>query len=170
MTPLGSSFVSANVNKFYSVGNRVLVNATVFLEQSPETQSVVVRPTLMKQLGNVIQQRANNLGTSRLWVDGPNPIPGIFGKVALLNFPSRKRSIIRFHADLNECGDPSLNDCSSDAECIDTPGSFTCQCKPGFSDPNSNDPFQVGRQCNSCTRSHCNNRGECRIEKGRKTC
>lgn len=79
MTPLGSAFVSASVNKFYSIGNRVLVNTTVFLEQTSETQSVLVRPTLMKQLGNVIQQRDNNLGISRLWVDGPNPIPGIFG-------------------------------------------------------------------------------------------
>ncbi|XP_057365751.1 uncharacterized protein LOC130686635 isoform X2 [Daphnia carinata] len=151
MAPLSSLFVSSSVNKFYAIGNKIIVNASVFLDSTPETQSVTVRPTLQKQLSNVIQQRNNNLGISRLWVEGlTNPIPAIL--------------------DLNECGAPELNDCSANAECINNQGSFSCQCRPGFSDPYPNDPFQSGRQCNSCTRSYCNNRGECRIENGRKTC
>ncbi|XP_046655934.1 proline-rich protein 36-like isoform X4 [Daphnia pulicaria] len=150
MAPLSSHFVSSSVNKFYAIGNKIIVNASVFLDSSPETQSVTVRPTLQRQLSNIIQQRNNNLGISRLWVEGPNPIPVIL--------------------DLNECGAPELNDCSPNAECINNQGSFSCECKAGFSDPYPNDPFQSGRQCNSCTRSYCNNRGECRIENGRKTC
>ncbi|EFX65766.1 hypothetical protein DAPPUDRAFT_332850 [Daphnia pulex] len=150
MAPLSSHFVSSSVNKFYAIGNKIIVNASVFLDSSPETQSVTVRPTLQRQLSNIIQQRNNNLGISRLWVEGPNPVPVIL--------------------DLNECGAPELNDCSPNAECINNQGSFSCECKAGFSDPYPNDPFQSGRQCNSCTRSYCNNRGECRIESGRKTC
>uniref|UniRef100_A0A0P5IXW4 63 kDa sperm flagellar membrane protein n=1 Tax=Daphnia magna TaxID=35525 RepID=A0A0P5IXW4_9CRUS len=151
MAPLSSHFVSSSVNKFYAIGNKIIVNASVFLDSTPETQSVTVRPTLQKQLSYVIQQRNNNLGISRLWIEGlTNPIPAIL--------------------DLNECGAPELNDCSDNAECINNQGSFSCQCRPGFSDPYPNDPFQSGRQCNSCTRTYCNNRGECRIENGRKTC
>ncbi|XP_046462147.1 uncharacterized protein LOC124208461 isoform X3 [Daphnia pulex] len=150
MAPLSSHFVSSSINKFYAIGNKIIVNASVFLDSSPETQSVTVRPTLQRQLSNIIQQRNNNLGISRLWVEGPNPVPVIL--------------------DLNECGAPELNDCSPNAECINNQGSFSCECKAGFSDPYPNDPFQSGRQCNSCTRSYCNNRGECRIENGRKTC
>ena len=64
-----------------------------------------------------------------------------------------------------------MNDCSPDAECINTAGSFACQCRPGFSDPAPpGDVSQVGRQCNSCTKSYCNNRGECSIDQGRKVC
>jgi len=151
MIPLTSHYVTSSVNKFYAIGNKVIVNASVFMDQSPETQSVTVRPTLTKQLLNLIGQRNNNLGISRLFVDTTaNPITAIL--------------------DLNECGAPELNDCSPDAECINTAGSFTCECKAGFSDPFVNDPNQVGRQCNSCTRSYCNNRGDCSIDKGKKIC
>uniref|UniRef100_A0A7E4VNX4 Transmembrane cell adhesion receptor mua-3 n=1 Tax=Panagrellus redivivus TaxID=6233 RepID=A0A7E4VNX4_PANRE len=34
----------------------------------------------------------------------------------------------------NECENSRLNDCSPDAECIDTAESYTCQCKSGFAD------------------------------------
>jgi hypothetical protein len=85
MAPLSSHFVSSSVNKFYAIGNKIIVNASVFLDSSPETQSVTVRPTLQRQLSNIIQQRNNNLGISRLWVEGPNPIPVILGNLKLLN-------------------------------------------------------------------------------------
>ena len=32
--------------------------------------------------------------------------------------------------DVNEC--VTLTPCSSDADCVDTPGSFTCTCRTGF--------------------------------------
>lgn len=80
MAPLSSLFVSSSVNRFYAIGNKIIVNASVFMDSTPETQSVTVRPTLQKQLSNVIQLRNNNLGISRLWVEGPtNPIPAILG-------------------------------------------------------------------------------------------
>lgn len=80
MAPLSSHFVSSSVNKFYAIGNKIIVNASVFLDSTPETQSVTVRPTLQKQLSYVIQQRNNNLGISRLWIEGlTNPIPAILG-------------------------------------------------------------------------------------------
>ena len=87
MAPLSSHFVSSSVNKFYAIGNKVVVNASVFLDSSPETQSVTVRPTLQKQLSNIIQQRNNNLGISRLWVEGStNHVPVILGNSKLERF------------------------------------------------------------------------------------
>lgn len=80
MTPLSDHFVTAEFNKFYAIGNKIIVNASVFMDSSAETQSVTVRPTLQKQLANIIQQRNNNLGISRLWVDGSsNPVTAILG-------------------------------------------------------------------------------------------
>lgn len=85
MTPLSSHFVYSSVNKFYAIGNKIIANASVFMDSSSETQSVTVRPTLQKQLFNVIQQRNNNLGISRLWAEGlTNPIPAVLGSFACL--------------------------------------------------------------------------------------
>lgn len=81
MAPLSDHFVTSSVNKFYAIGNKIVVNASVFMDSSPETQSVTVRPTLQKQLAYIIQQRNNNLGMSRLWVEGSsNPVTAILGK------------------------------------------------------------------------------------------
>lgn len=79
MAPLSDHFVTSSVNKFYAIGNKIIANASVFMDSSPETQSVTVRPTLQKQLAHIIQQRNNNLGISRLWVEGLSPIPAILG-------------------------------------------------------------------------------------------
>ncbi len=35
-------------------------------------------------------------------------------------------------ADRNECADPSLNNCASNAMCINSPGGFLCSCPLGF--------------------------------------
>ena len=79
-TPLASKFVSTAVNKFYSIGNKLMANVTVFMEHSPTTLAVTLRPQMMKLLGDAIKQRNNQLGNSPLWVQGPgNPIPLIQG-------------------------------------------------------------------------------------------
>ena len=33
--------------------------------------------------------------------------------------------------DVNECNNPSLNDCSPNADCINTDGYYTCTCNSG---------------------------------------
>ena len=33
--------------------------------------------------------------------------------------------------DVNECDNPSLNDCSPNAHCTNTDGYYTCKCKTG---------------------------------------
>ncbi len=38
----------------------------------------------------------------------------------------------RADADVNECANPSLNNCASNAMCINSPGSFDCSCPLGF--------------------------------------
>ena len=47
--------------------------------------------------------------------------------------------------DKNECLDQSLHDCSSNAECLNTEGSFTCKCNRNFVD--QGEPEFPGRKC-----------------------
>ena len=37
------------------------------------------------------------------------------------------------HADVDECSDPSKNNCNALATCTDTVGSYRCSCKSGYS-------------------------------------
>ncbi|WAQ96807.1 AGRE1-like protein [Mya arenaria] len=46
--------------------------------------------------------------------------------------------------DLDECSDPALNECSEFAVCENLPGSYTCQCQPGYLDIST---FRPGRLC-----------------------
>jgi Hint module/Calcium-binding EGF domain len=55
-------------------------------------------------------------------------------------FSPRKGSCIN----VNECEERAFNGCHRDALCIDTEGSYECNCKLGFSDTN---PTLPGRQC-----------------------
>ena len=34
-------------------------------------------------------------------------------------------------ADVDECNSQSANSCSSNADCVNEPGSFKCNCRPG---------------------------------------
>uniref|UniRef100_F1KPJ6 Transmembrane cell adhesion receptor mua-3 n=1 Tax=Ascaris suum TaxID=6253 RepID=F1KPJ6_ASCSU len=47
----------------------------------------------------------------------------------------------------NECADRSLNTCDENADCLDTPDSYTCQCYAGFVDVSSSANLQPGRVC-----------------------
>ena len=82
-TSLSSVFVSSSVNKFYALNNRLVVNASVFLQQIPDTLLDSFRAELQKQVANAIQRRNNNIGLSHLYVDGPfSPIPAVQGTVS----------------------------------------------------------------------------------------
>ena len=35
-------------------------------------------------------------------------------------------------ADVDECIPSGANNCSSNAECVNKPGSFDCNCRPGY--------------------------------------
>ncbi|XP_069983321.1 mucin-2 isoform X2 [Penaeus vannamei] len=150
-TQMSSAYLSNTVHKFYSLGGKVIVNATVNLESTPATRARTIRQALQRQVIQVIQSHGNKIGESALWVDGPlNPVPEV--------------------ADINECNDPKLHDCHSDATCVNEFGSFTCRCLPGYTDRYVDDPMEVGRHCESCSSDFCNKRGECRIEDGEKVC
>ena len=40
---------------------------------------------------------------------------------------------INYHSDIDECRSSSHNNCSNNAICNNTKGSFNCSCKPGYS-------------------------------------
>ncbi|KAJ8342562.1 hypothetical protein SKAU_G00324900 [Synaphobranchus kaupii] len=46
--------------------------------------------------------------------------------------------------DMNECARPELNNCSPEAECLNTEGSYNCSCRPGYADLS---PNVTGVQC-----------------------
>ncbi|XP_042856934.1 mucin-5AC-like [Penaeus japonicus] len=150
-TQMSSAYLSNTVHKFYSLGGKVIVNSTINLESTPATRSRTIRQALQRQVIQVIQSHGNKIGESALWVDGPlNPVPEV--------------------ADIDECNDPKLHDCHSDATCVNEFGTFTCRCLPGYTDRYSDDPMEVGRHCESCSSDFCNKRGECHIEDGEKVC
>jgi len=55
-----------------------------------------------------------------------------FLAVAKLNMDIQKFLLCLYILDFDECAE-GMNSCHSDAVCTDTDGSFTCQCKDGFS-------------------------------------
>eukprot|EP00122_Pirum_gemmata_P014732 Pgem_evm1s13743 len=57
----------------------------------------------------------------------------------------------RCEIDVNECADPTLNNCDSNASCTNTNGSYTCKCKNGF--------VGNGNNCGLCPRGHVCNGG-----------
>ena len=52
-----------------------------------------------------------------------------------------------FSSDANECADSTGNDCSSNAQCTNTEGSYECACLDGFLDESPSS--SAGRVCTS---------------------
>ena len=129
----------------------VTVNTTIEMEENSYTKSEIVKRDIKNKLIEVIQARANNIGSGNLYVAGPfNPIPGV--------------------EDFNECSEPEYNDCGDYSVCVNYFGGFTCQCLPGYGDRFSRDNLQAGRHCESCPPDFCSNRGQCSIEEGSRIC
>ena len=75
-------YLGSTVNKFYSLGGRVIVNSTIHLVRTPQTSSTNIKRNLQRHLIRVIQANNNYVGNSVLVVEGPlNPIPDVSGKI-----------------------------------------------------------------------------------------
>ena len=96
-------FLGIRVNKFYPVQGKTMLNCTIVLERNESTRSNAIKKQLQQELSRVISAKNNALGDSPLLVDS----------VALPRFD-----------DVNECSDPTLNDCSRNAKCINELGKF----------------------------------------------
>ncbi|KAH6931656.1 hypothetical protein HPB50_026435 [Hyalomma asiaticum] len=144
-------FVDATVNRFQSAGSKIMMNATVQLEDNDITRVPSVKRVLQHEVVNMINRRNSNIGESRLFVDG------------LLNSGLSVD-------DVNECNDVSLNDCSRNAVCENVFGTFRCTCKAGYTDKYPDTKWKSGRTCTACAPDYCNNRGDCRITNGQREC
>ncbi|XP_067143608.1 uncharacterized protein [Centruroides vittatus] len=148
-TSFARSFMGTKINKFYSLGSKLIVNSTILFDET--AKSSILRQKIRQEMVKVISSRNQNIGESQLYVDGPlNPVPAI--------------------EDLNECADASLNDCSSNGYCKNLFGSFRCFCNAGFMDKNPNDQRKSGKTCTSCSSDYCNNHGICIISNGITEC
>ena len=149
---LSTDLMGVKVNRFYSVGGKTIVNATINL-RSNETSvnGHSTKRLLQQELTHAIASSNNNLGESQLWVE------------------SNANAITRVE-DLNECATSDLNDCSKHARCYNDFGGFRCECEPGYDDKFANDVHKAGRVCSTCSPQYCSNRGECMIVKGEKVC
>eukprot|EP00090_Calanus_glacialis_P024763 TRINITY_DN3845_c0_g1_i2.p1 TRINITY_DN3845_c0_g1~~TRINITY_DN3845_c0_g1_i2.p1 ORF type:complete len:1336 (-),score=262.38 TRINITY_DN3845_c0_g1_i2:474-4481(-) len=151
LTSFSNLYMGNEVNKFFSMNGAVTVNTTIEMEENSYTKSEIVKRDIKKKLIEVIQARANNIGSGNLYVAGPfNPIPGV--------------------EDFNECSEPEYNDCGDYSVCVNYFGGFTCRCLPGYGDRFSGDLLQSGRHCESCPADFCSNRGQCSIEEGSRIC
>lgn len=45
---------------------------------------------------------------------------------------SKELPLLYSLSDINECADPSLNDCDPNAKCYNLEGTFECRCKRGY--------------------------------------
>jgi len=151
LTSFSNIYMGTKVNKFFSLNGAVTVNTTLEMEENAYTRSEIVKRDIKNKLIEVIQARANNIGSGNLYVSGPfNPIPGV--------------------EDFNECSEPEYNDCGDYSVCVNLFGGFTCQCLDGYGDKFKNDPQLSGRHCESCPAEYCSNKGVCAIDEGSRTC
>ena len=151
LTSFSNIYMGAKVNKFFSLNGAVTVNTTLEMEENSYTRSEILKRDIKNKLIEVIQARANNIGSGNLYVSGPfNPIPGV--------------------EDFNECSEPEYNDCGDYSVCVNLFGGFTCECLDGYGDKHEDDPAMAGRFCESCPAEHCSGRGQCSIRRGEREC
>ena len=151
LSRLAKVYMGVKINKFYTAAGKLLVNASVELEQNNVTKTSAIKRVVQQELSRVIALRNNNIGDSTLSVE------------------SSSTSVPRVD-DVNECQSSDLNDCSPHALCHNDFGSFRCVCKKGYDDRHASDPKKAGRVCSSCSPSYCNNRGECQVVNGDREC
>ena len=151
LTRLSKVFMGVKINKFYTASGKLVVNASIELEQNNVTKNSGIKRVVQQELSRVIALRNNNIGDS------------------ILSIESSATSLPRVD-DVNECQSGELNDCSANAVCHNEFGSFKCVCKKGYEDKFGSDPKKSGRICSSCSPSHCNHRGECHVVDGQKVC
>ena len=60
LTSLNSLYMSNEINRFFPMNGKVTVNATISLEETPYTQSLVVKRDVQRKLIDVI--RVNTCG------------------------------------------------------------------------------------------------------------
>ncbi|XP_042905251.1 uncharacterized protein [Parasteatoda tepidariorum] len=150
-TAFSRQFYGMTVNMFYPIGGKLIANSTIFLEEKESTRAQSVRIRLRQEIGEAIKRKNQNIGDSRLFVEGPmSPITAI--------------------EDVNECSDFNLNDCSDDGTCYNIFGTFLCKCKPGYVDPFIHDERLSGRRCLACSSEYCNYHGQCYVEREQKLC
>lgn len=71
-----------NVNAFYPIGEKLVINSTIFLEEKESTRTQAVRLRLRQLIGEAIRHKKQNIGDSRLFVEGTfSPVTAIEGKV-----------------------------------------------------------------------------------------
>ena len=151
LTSFSNIYLGTKVNKFFSLNGAVTVNTTLEMEENSYTRSEIVKRDIKNKLIEVIQARANNIGSGNLYVSGPfNPIPGV--------------------EDFNECSEPEYNDCGDYSLCVNLFGGFTCKCLDGYGDKYETDPELAGRFCQSCPAEFCSGRGDCSIRGGERQC
>lgn len=149
---MNTDLMAVKINRFYAVGGRTVVNATVSLRSNDTSiNSQRIKRALQQELTQVIIDSNNNLGESSLSVD------------------SSSNALTRID-DLNECSSIEHNDCSKNARCINDFGGFRCECELGYEDKFPDDKWQSGRICTTCSPQYCSNRGDCLIVKGERVC
>ncbi|GBP40221.1 Protocadherin Fat 4 [Eumeta japonica] len=121
------------------------------MQENADTLRSAVATDIQKHLLGVIRRRSNNIGTSALFVDTPA------GSVAQLQ-------------DLDECASSDLNDCHQLGVCTNTWGGFRCVCPDTTRDPYAGQLHRGGRECISCSPSHCNDRGTCKYNNNQPYC
>ena len=164
---LSKIFNGIKINKFYQIANKMMVNASIELENSNITRTSGVKRVLIQELQRVLALKNHVLGDSTISIEPPLTSPSSSTNPER-NSPT-SAAVTRVD-DVNECSSAELNDCSPNAVCINDFGSFRCLCKKGYDDKYASDPKKSGRQCLSCSPAYCSNRGECTIVNGEKEC
>ncbi|XP_067943484.1 63 kDa sperm flagellar membrane protein-like [Watersipora subatra] len=67
--------------------------------------------------------------------------------------------------DINECEDPTLNNCSINSICTNTDGSYFCTCKQDYQVDLSENRDELGRVCaKPCPADHCREVERCEVQ------